>query len=172
MNTDRAQWRIWAASIAAADLGPATSEDEIAAAESRLGIRLPASYRAFLEEIGGLRQPHFESSRLLRPAELRWLRDADPQLIEEWLQPVEQLLTFLDLPRGEPEEVEPWAMEHLRDALLVSTAGEPTVLLLNPRVVEGGEWQACSFNDWHPGASVHCSFGELLRVEAAMARTE
>ncbi len=170
MSHPRDSWRAWATSVAAADLGTPCTEADIAAAEARLGMKLPSSYRDFLLELGGLREPHFEASRLLRPAELRWLRDADPELVAEWLQPTEQILTFLDLPKGEPEEPEPWDMTHLRDALLISPAGEPTLLLLNPRVVEGQEWQACTFNDWHPGGEVHASFGDMLQAEAAMAR--
>ncbi len=172
MTTDRAEWRKWAAEIAATDLGPACVEADVAAAEARLGVKLPASYLNFLLEVGGMRSPHFESSRLLAPPELRWLREADPELVAEWLQPAEMILTFLDLPKGEAEEPEGWVMEHLRDALLISAVGEPTVLLLNPRVVVDGEWQACTLNDWHPGGEVHASFGEMLRIEAAMARRD
>lgn len=170
MYTDRESWRAWAAELQPADLGTPATEAEVAAAEARLGTRLPPSYRAFLLAVGGLKSPHFEASRLLAPGELRWLRDADPDLIGEWTQPVEQFLTFLDLPKGEPEEAGGWNMDHLRDALLISPAGEPTVLLLNPRVLDGEEWQACTLNDWHPGGEVHPSFAAMLKTEAALAR--
>jgi len=163
-------WQQWSAQLEPGDVGPPQAEIEVEAAELRLGVRFPPSYRSFLLEVGGLKNPHFEASRLLRPAELLWLRDVDAALIAEWMEPAEQILTFLDLPRGEAEEEGGWVMAHLQDALLISPAGETTLLLLNPKVVRDGEWQACTFNDWHPGGEIHATFEEMLKVEAAMAR--
>jgi hypothetical protein len=163
-------WLQWSAQLEPGDVGPAHAEADIEAAERRLGVRFPPSYRSFLLQVGGLKNPHFEASRLLSPSELRWLRDADVELVAEWTEPPEQFLTFLDLPRGEAEEEGGWVMTHLRDALLISPAGESTLLLLNPSVIRDGEWQACTFNDWHPGGEIHESFAAMLKSEAAMAR--
>src|SRR5579871_5153053 len=56
---------------------PATAE-EIAAAEKRLGVMLPPSYRAFLSATNGW--PLFDSlvERLLPVEQIEWLRYADP----------------------------------------------------------------------------------------------
>lgn len=170
MHTDPEAWKQWAAELAPDEWGPPASEADVAAAELRLGVRLPPGFRSFLTGVGRVARPHFDVRRTLAAGELRWLRDAAPERLAEWTAPVEPMLPFLDLPgRGQAAEVR-WNPEHLRDALLISPAQDPTWLLLNPRVAPGGEWQAWVFSDWGGGADVRASFAVLVCAEVRIAR--
>lgn len=118
------------------------SEDEIAAAEKRLGVTLPLEYRAFLETTNGFGPVGLSIRRLRSAAELKWLRDEDPELVEIWAEEGDQ---------------------RLGDTLVVSDSYDDSWMLLNPGVRRAdGEWQAWFFADWVPGAHEYESFRELL----------
>jgi len=63
--------------------GPA-SEDTVRAAEARLGVRLPPSYRNFLLVSNGWLMISILPDELLKVADVRWLPEADPVLVEIW----------------------------------------------------------------------------------------
>jgi HEAT repeat protein len=120
-------------------------EEEVAAAESRLGIELPPTYRAFLSTTNGFGPVGFFVRRLRPVEELVWLRDEDPELIAIWTE--------------ETQESE------LAETLAVSDEYDGARVLLNPAIVdENGEWEAWFFAHWVPGAERHSSFWTLVEA--------
>ena len=142
---------------------PGAAEDEIEAAERRLGVRLPPSYRAFLAESNGF---YLGSSieRLDGAGELEWFRDSCLDWIVAYeigkdISPEEHL-------RHRTDNTFRFRYAHLRSCLQISEAGDSAVLLLNPEVVDSDEeWEAWFFANWLPGAAIHGSFRELLENE-------
>jgi hypothetical protein len=133
-----------AGAVAGRWLGSAgATEEEIAAAETRLGVDLPPTYRAFLSTTNGFGPVGFFVRRLRPVEELVWLRDEDPELIAIWTE--------------ETQEVE------LAETLAVSDEYDGARVLLNPSIVsDDGEWEAWFFAHWVPGAERHSSFRTLV----------
>jgi hypothetical protein len=119
------------------------SEQALAAAESRLGVELPPSYRSFLSTTDGFGPIGFFVRRLRPVGELVWLRDEDPELIAIWTE--------------ETQESE------LAGTLAVSDQYDGARILLNPSVVDAdGDWEAWFFAHWVPGEERHSSFRTLV----------
>ncbi|MGP4094293.1 SMI1/KNR4 family protein [Nonomuraea sp. KM90] len=113
-------------------------EEELARHEERLGIRLPPSYREFLQISNGWDVESYSCLHLLPLAEVGWTRDVDPHLAETW---------------GDP----------MGDTLYLSEYIDGQVCLLFPGVVApDGEWQAWDFATWHPGVLEYRSFWDLM----------
>jgi hypothetical protein len=138
--------------IASGWLGsPGASEAHVAELETRLGARLPPSYRDFLGASNGFLQPGVIVPRLLPAGEVAWLRERDPETIEAWTE----------------------FEQYLGDTLQVSereTIGT-AMYLLNPRVVSAdGEWEAFYFAHWVPGVNKFPSFRALMQSELETLR--
>lgn len=135
---------------------PAAAESEIIALETRLGMRLPPSYRSFLRVSNGFRQPGNLVPRLFRCAEVDWLRARHQTTIDIWLDPR----------HGTPP---PDAFERFLPGALQISAEEisgTAMYLLNPAVVnDAGEWEAFYFAHWVPGAERFPSFADLMQRE-------
>jgi cell wall assembly regulator SMI1 len=136
---------------------PAT-ETEIAAAEARLGIALPPSYREFLLVSNGWHDTGTDIESILPIDEIDWLRDLNPDLIGIWMDSAGQ--------EGWPDDpVEGVNYHHFAKTLAVS-GGYEAYVLLNPEVISpDGEWEAWLFADWIPGAGRYDSFWDLLQDE-------
>ncbi|SEF34028.1 SMI1 / KNR4 family (SUKH-1) [Amycolatopsis pretoriensis] len=108
------------------------SEDDVAAAEARLGVRLPPSYRQFLRCTNGWRDAGGFVWRLRDTTTVGWLRDLEPF----WEEPWEDFVGADDgtcFSRG----------------LLVSLEADAGILFLDPGDVdESGEWAAYSLFSW------------------------
>ena len=125
----------------------AFSDEQLAAAEERLGVALPPSYRAFLSVSNGFGPVSFFVRRLRPIAEVAWLRDEDPALIETWSEG-----------NSEPTDTSPLAR-----TLAVSDEYDGARVLLNPLVsADDGEWEAWFFAHWVPGEQAHASFRALV----------
>lgn len=146
---------------------PGATESELAAAEARLGCRLPASYREFLACTNGLRQAdpcmaalggHFWGTD-----GIEWLRVRDAEVIEIWNEdttevPDEQYFVY-----GDGQDCTWLRPAYLRNALEISYEGDAGGYLLIPDVVGAdGEWEAWFFTSWHPGADRYRSFAEMM----------
>lgn len=152
---------------------PPASEADIQAAQERLGVALPPSYRHFLSASNGwlLSQARFNSS-----SEIGWVPGKEPFLMQ---------MHGSDL-SASPEEQVPdknyyvyWADEqsgqdpvHMRSAYfsrLLSIAEQDggQYYLLNPEVVfEDGEWEAWMYEPAGGGGALrYRSFAELMRNE-------
>lgn len=136
---------------------PPATEEQIAAAEKRLGVTLPPSYRAFLKVSNGWRHMGLYDTGLVPVQEIDLARIAVPDYIQPWLNEL----------TDDDTDWEGVDYHHLTDALLISKGGySEELLLLNPKVTTpDGEWQAWLFAHWIPGAQTYDSFWALLQEE-------
>ena len=138
-------------------------EDEIEAAEVRLGMPLPASYRAHLLAGAGLPGTHELS--LLPVGEIDRSARREAEWLAGWME------GYRSVPRSsgpagslpdDPGDPATMPAEQLGDTIVISTTADARVLLLNPgRIDAGGEWEAWDFATWYPGAYRYPSFGHL-----------
>ena len=144
---------------------PGASDDDIAAAEARIGESLPESYRRFLMASNGfvILALDVEDARLFSAAEIRWLRDGEPQFIEAWTQydtPVADADYFNYNATQDPVHLRP---EYLHDVLQLSEFVESAVVLLNPRIrTSAAEWEGWDFGNEWPGAYRYETFERLM----------
>ncbi|MER7794181.1 SMI1/KNR4 family protein [Streptomyces sp. NPDC097640] len=137
------------------------SEEEIAAAEARLGCTLPVSLREFLAVTNGWRDAGCFIYRLAGTAELQWLADSDRDYLIE-------IYDELTEDEGEEEEDEDSDVINegavLRRSLLVSLDGDAADIFLDPGDVnERGEWTAYWLASWSGnGLEPFDSFYELM----------
>jgi hypothetical protein len=140
---------------------PGATEEQIAAAETRLGIRLPPSYRAFLQVTNGWRLDGLFGEKLLPVEEIDWFRVQHQGWIDAWMLGWEMA--------GSPDDKEGEVdYRHLDRTLAISDVGPggEEIFLLNPAVqTPGNEWEAWFFANWVPGADRSDSFWELLQAE-------
>ena len=109
---------------------PATPE-QIAQAESRLGLALPPTYRSFLATSDGWRQTGTFVDRILPVDEVERLATHHGDVIDLWR----------------------WSAEFafLHDAVVLSESTQPDMYLLNPRVVDAdGEYETWIFGTEDP----------------------
>jgi hypothetical protein len=112
------------AAVAAGWLGfPGATEARLAAAEARLGMPLPPSYRAFLAVSDGWLVAGAFVERLLPVAEVDWFRARHRGWIDAYLGPWS----------GEPLPPELAYLPHFPHTLQISAVGDGAVYLLNPR---------------------------------------
>ncbi|WP_168211268.1 SMI1/KNR4 family protein [Actinosynnema sp. ALI-1.44] len=126
-------------------------EAAVVAAEDRLGVRLPPSYREFLLTTDGWRNAGMFVWRLRDTSNLGWLRDIEPFWAGDW----EGL-------EGEPE---PDDDNKFTRGLMISLEADAGVLFLDPGDVdEAGEWAAYSLFTWRAEApSRFASFTALMQ---------
>ncbi|MGY0062236.1 SMI1/KNR4 family protein [Streptomyces sp. LZ34] len=148
------------------------SEEEIAAAEARLGRTLPASLREFLAVTNGWRDAGCFIYRLAGTAELEWLADSDRSyLIEIYDELAEDDAESEEEEEGEEEEEEEEEDQDvideakvLRRSLLISLDGDAADIFLDPGDVnEHGEWTAYWLASWSGcGLEPFDSFYDLI----------
>ncbi|MFI7052337.1 SMI1/KNR4 family protein [Streptosporangium canum] len=132
-------------------------EAGIARHEERLGMRLPPSYREFLQITDGWDEYSHSCLRLMPLAEVGWTRDVDPELARIW-----------DQLEDDSDSQDQWYLhqESMSGSLYISEYIEGQVYLLNPHVVgPDGEWEAWDFATWHPGEVRYRSFWDLMERE-------
>ena len=150
--------------IAAGWLGESgATEEEIAFAEQRIGVRLPPSYRAFLGVSNGFQDIGAFIYRLLNAAEIDWFRVRNQDWIDAYqvgpdVSPEEHL--------ANPKDYVRFRSAYLSSCLQISEVGDSAVVLMNPEVVnEKGEWETWFFANWNPGAERYSSFFAYVESE-------
>jgi hypothetical protein len=173
MLTTPAEWSDFLEKIASAlrstewpgDVG--ASEDELTAAEARLKVKLPPSYRAFLSSSNGWRQAS-QSVPVLRPVKgIRWFIKAHRDWVQAYTDPMQNAEPVLPAEEDyfdySKADCVTFDVKHLAHTLCVSEVGDSAVLLLNPMVVwPDGEWEAWFFANWLPGATRYRSFADWM----------
>lgn len=136
---------------------PGATDQDIAAAESRLGTKLPPSYSEFLRATNGLLQPYNYVASYggdFWPASgIDWFAARN----SEWIDAYEGVDEGM-IPPGVPSFA-----DQLRRTLELSHDGDSAVYLLNPGVVgTDGEWEAWFFATWSPEVEKFPSFAALM----------
>jgi SMI1 / KNR4 family (SUKH-1) len=148
---------------------PGASEAEISEAEARLGVRLPPSYRSFLQFSNGWRQTGFFIDRLWPADHVAWFKERNQQWIDAYTEPASDSPPPSDeeyLVYGEQQDTCIFREEYLKTALEISDTGDACIMLLNPKIVTpDGEWEAWFFANWYPGAARFRSFRELMEEQ-------
>ncbi|MGJ3249629.1 MAG: SMI1/KNR4 family protein [Elainellaceae cyanobacterium] len=142
------------------------AEEEILELETRLGMKLPPSYRTFLSYSNGWFLLN-ECSVLLSTHEVNWFAARNQNWIDAWVEAGtegevsdEQYFQY-----GERQDPVFIRCEYLQTALQISADEDGYVYLLNPKVIdENGEWEAWEFDNQIPGAYRYRSFWEMMQA--------
>ena len=146
---------------------PGASEAQLAAVELRLRIKLPPSYRAFLNASNGRRFAS-DNTPILRAVEkIRWFRKEHKDWYEAYKMSAEPLCVsekdYFDYTKQDCVEFE---IKHLAQGLCITEIGDDAVVLLNPMVIwPDGEWETWFFSNSSPGATRFRSFGDWMSQE-------
>lgn len=149
---------------------PAASEYEIAAAEERLGRRLPPSFREFLKVSNGW--PILEGSvtmRLRPVSELAWFREEEAEYVQIWTEDTTDDISDTEYAvYGAAQDCVMMRREYLHHVLQISDIEDSDVILLNPLTqTMDGEWEAWRFGSKLPGAYRYTTFRELIEWHSA-----
>lgn len=159
---------------------PGATEEQIVAAETRLGITLPPSYREFLKVSNGWGQTTPFIHKLWSTEEIEWFSRRRPDWIDSFMKRYED--DYLDsqdsrlgtplisneeyFVYGDAQDCSKLRGSYLQTALEISDIGDSAIYLLNPQVItEDGEWEAWFFGNWLPGADRYRSFREMMKAE-------
>lgn len=147
---------------------PANS-DAIHALETRLGVKLPESYRQFLSVSNGWRQSGGFIYDVYSCEKVEWFHVNNQQWIDDYVEPCRgepPLSRAEHNVYGEAQRTEFFRVQDLQSTLLISGVGDSAVYLLNPEVqTPSGEWEAWFFANWNPGARRYQSFWDLMHGE-------
>ncbi len=142
------------------------SEQQLVKAESKLKVKLPPSYRAFLSASNGWRIPSGEL--VLRAVEnIRWFRKEHKDWYEAYQMSAEPLCVlekdYFDYAK---QDCAVFDIKHFAQTLCISEIADDAVLLLNPMVVwPDGEWETWYFSNSSPGATRYRSFADWINHE-------
>ncbi len=148
-----------------ADAG--ASEDQLVAAEERLKIKLPMSYRTFLSACDGWKFAS-DMTPIIRPVEkTRWFRKEHKDWYEAFQMSVEPLSVMeKDYFDYANQDCAVFEIKHLAQALCISEIADDAVVLLNPMVIwPDGEWETWFFSNSNPGATRYRSFAAWMGQE-------
>lgn len=151
---------------------PGASEAQLVAAEQRLGVILPPSYRAFLATVNGcwLVSGYAFAYDFWSTEQVEWFAVRHQAWIDAW---VEGDPLFGPIPRASdeaylkygPEQYGALRVEYLQTMLEVSSRGDNgSIYLLNPQIVTAeGEWEAWYFD--HEEITRYRSFWDMLHAQ-------
>lgn len=140
------------------------SDKAIKEAEARLNVKLPPSYVEFLKYSNGLLLPD-KFTNLLPIENIDWFYKLNKEWVDIWQEGAEGYEETSDeeyFVYGKEQDSCKIRERYLKTALQISDTLEGDVLLLNPKVKFGEEWEAWWFGNKLPGAIRFKSFGELL----------
>ena len=126
---------------------PGATEEQIIAAENRLGVKLPPSYREFFKVTNGWRSEYPETPVLRSVEKIDWFRIENQDLIDTFESfstdesiSDEEYFTYGQNHRE--EWIQPLRIEYLQSCLQISDDDDNDVVLLNPKVIQNSEWEA------------------------------
>lgn len=159
---------------------PGATDEQITAAEDRLCVALPPSYREFLQVTNGWRFPKFFLRRMWSTEEIDWLAVLDQEGIEAWQSGEEYIAgedhslpstpdaEYFDYDEDGVATSSDMRSTYLQSALMVSERewnGTGVYLLIPEVVTPEGEWEAWFWAHWIPGAVRFRSFWDMMRHE-------
>lgn len=142
-----------------------TTDIEIEKKEKELNVELPESYKNFLKTSNGFKQISTFAGHLLPIEKIGFLKDLEPDLyevyeLEEFDVSDEDYFNYTD-----SQVTVNFRIEFLLSAIVISLNVDGTVVLLNPQIKFGKEWEAWVFSNSNPGPERFKSFKELILKE-------
>lgn len=141
----------------------ATAAD-IAALEKRLKVTLPPSYKAFLAASDGLLVAD-QVFNFLPAEDVRWFAQDNQDWIDAWGGDHDELDDERYFTYGADQDCVWMRNRYLQTALQASDTSDGDVVLLNPEIKFGDEWEAWLFGNKLPGAIRYRSFAELMEAQ-------
>ncbi len=148
---------------------PPADESMIVAAEQRLQVSLPESYKEFLRVSNGFLTTY---GRLLPIEEIGWLKNKDPELLETW--GASNQIETINIPDelyfvyGKQQDSIDFRREYLESCLLIGNdygIRNGANWLLNPEIqLEPSEWEVLFMETSGIGAIRYRTFKELMEV--------
>ncbi len=140
------------------------SEAELTALETRLGVTLPPSYRAFLKCSNGLHLPS-DYITFFGTQDIEWFKTHHQDWIDIWNDGDDEISDDDYFQYGAHQDSVNLRTHYMQTALQISTTEDGWVFLLNPQIVdEQGEWEAWDFGTKLPGADRYRSFWDMMQV--------
>lgn len=134
---------------------PATDE-EIAAAEKKLGVKLPADYIEFLKISNGFFATSSVSPSFMPIDKIDYLKILDEQLIDIW---------------GHDNRMDTTAVL-LSKSILIGGLGEEQYFLLIPPQTPSDKWRYWKFASWIPGENPYNSLTEFFSHDLDLLKME
>jgi len=144
------------------------SDNEIQNHESKLGTLLPPSYKSFLKTTNGFKQLSCFVWDIWPVEKIDWLKNVDPQLIEIYSTQFAGVFDVTDqeyFVYGEMQDPPFFRSAYFEKCLAISGWGDASILLLNPEIKFGDEWEAWMFATWNLGPNHYQSFEQLMVEE-------
>jgi hypothetical protein len=146
---------------------PGATEEQIIAAETRLGIILPPSYRTFLKATNGWTDIP-GPNKLYSTEEINWFCVENQDWIDEWSSALQFLPPITDEEYFVYGKDYGWNQhirrEYMQTALQISDEEDGNVFLLNPHVIHNNEWEAWLLINGRAGILRCHSFQELIQT--------
>jgi hypothetical protein len=146
-------------------LYPPADEQMIKAAEQRLQITLPPSYKDFLRVSNGFLNTF---GRLLPVQEIGWLKDKDPEFLSIWGADILDIPDELYFVYGREQDTIHMRAEYMSSCLLIGNnhgflgGGN---WFLNPEIqLQPNEWEAWFMQDGDIGAMRYRNFKEQMEA--------
>jgi hypothetical protein len=137
-------------------------EEVIIEVESKLNVTLPPSYIEFLKYSNGLLLPD-TFTNILPLENVDWFYTLNQEWVDIWGEDEVESSDEKYFIYGKEQDTVWMRNRYLKTALQISDSTEGDVLLLNPEVKFGEEWEAWWFSNSLPGALRFKSFKELLQ---------
>jgi hypothetical protein len=134
--------------------------------EKSLDTKLPPSYKEFLLTTNGFKQISLFSGDLYPVELIDWTKKKDPDFLEIFNEHDDITICEEDyFIYGDDQRSENFKVSFLNETLQISEWVDGSVILLNPMVKFGEEWEAWIYANWFPGARRYQSFSELIERE-------
>lgn len=139
------------------------SDDEIMKLQERLSLTLPPSYKTFLQVSNGFRIVNQLFGNLFSADKVQRLIDFDPSFVNTWYRnDMETVTDEMYFDYSENQRTEWIRANYLKECIAVSDWFDGGIILLNPAIRYGDEYEAWAFANWYPGAVRFKNFWELM----------
>ncbi|MBX3083676.1 MAG: SMI1/KNR4 family protein [Anaerolineae bacterium] len=150
---------------------PGATDEQIAAAEVRLGCTLPPSYCEFLKVTNGWRRTGYCIDKLWSTEMIDWHYARNASTVDGWIEGEARAerngWSILDEEYNVYSEAQTSMIrgQHFKSTLEISQYFDG-IYLLNPLTINvDGEWEAWFFAYWIPGAQRYQTFWDLMQGE-------
>ena len=142
---------------------PPADDSKILEKEKELGLTLPKSYKDFLKASNGFRQISFFTGNLCPIGNVDWLSNTDSDFLNMFSEGDDINITDQDYYNySETQRSEFFRLEYLKNSIRISEWTDGSLVLLNPKIKFGEEFEAWVYANWYPGAKRFKSFEDLI----------